>query len=179
MTQFLTDRGLATISADGLTSTEALLTACHATYGTRGLRSLQAIPDHSVDYSWSHTVLQHVPLKEFRQTIGELRRQLRPDGISSHWVDLQDCIGGGLNNLRFSEAVWESPFMANSGFYTNRVRYFEMLELFKEARLEAEVVSIMRWDRLPIQRSKLSPRFQKLSDEDLRVRVFHVILRPV
>ena len=50
--------------------------------------------------------------------------------------------------------------MANSGFYTNRIRYSEMLELFKEARFEAEVVSIKRWDRLPIERSKLSPGFK-------------------
>jgi len=55
--------------------------------------------------------------------------------------------------------------MANSGFYTNRIPYSEMLELFEEAAFEAEVVSVNRSDRLPIQRSRLSPRFQKLSDE--------------
>jgi hypothetical protein len=26
-----------------------------------------------------------------------------------------------LNNLRFSERIWESEFMAKSGFYTNRI----------------------------------------------------------
>jgi len=179
MASFLEEQGLPTIKIDSLTSSKSFLTACHATYGTRGLISLRAIPDHSVDYSWSHTVLQHVPLKEFQETLKELRRQLRPDGISSHLIDLQDCLGGSLNNLRFSESVWESPFMANSGFYTNRIRYSEMLELFKEARFAAEVVNVKRWDRLPIERSKLSPRFQKLSDDELRVQSFHVILKPV
>jgi len=33
-----------------------------------GLRSLRAIPDQSVDYSWSHTVLQHVRLNLDKQS---------------------------------------------------------------------------------------------------------------
>jgi hypothetical protein len=93
MADFLVDQGLPTIEVDNVTSTEALLAACRATYGTRGLISLRAIPDHSVDYIWSHAVLQHVRLAEFLETMRELRRQLRADGISSHWVDLQDCLG--------------------------------------------------------------------------------------
>lgn len=178
MAAFLADQGLTVIENDSMTSVEAILTACGATYGTHGLISLRTIPDHSVDYIWSHTVLQHVRLTEFMDTMRELRRQLRADGIISHWVDLQDCLGGGLNNLRFSESFWESPFISGSGFYTNRIRYSEMLELFKETGFKAEVLSVRRWQGLPIQRSKLSLRFRNLSDEELCVRGFHVILRP-
>jgi SAM-dependent methyltransferase len=178
MAGFLADQGLPTIEVDSITSTEAILAACRATYGTSGLISLRTIPDKSVDFVWSHTVLQHVRHSEFLDTMKELRRLLRADGISSHWVDLKDCLGGGLNNLRFSESVWESPFMADSGFYTNRIRYSEMLELFKEAGFKAEVLSVRRWQGLPIPRSKLSSRFRSLSHEELCVRGFHVILTP-
>jgi hypothetical protein len=94
-------------------------------------------------------------------------------------VDLQDCLGGALNNLRFSAPVWESAVMAESGFYTNRIRYSEMLALFKEAGFDTDVISMKRWDHLPTPRAKLSGRFKALSDEELCVRGFHVLLRPV
>jgi SAM-dependent methyltransferase len=161
-----------------MTSTEEILAACRATYGTRGLHSLCTIEDNSVDFIWSHTVLQHIRLSEFLNTMRELRRVLRPDGISSHWIDLKDCLGGALNNLRFSDSVWESPFMAESGFYTNRLRYSEMLGLFKEAGFQADVILVKRWDCLPTLRAKLWGRFRNIPDEDLRIRCFHVILRP-
>ena len=179
MAEFLAHRGLRTLDVEGLTSLDAILAACRATYGTSGLASLRAIPAASVDFVWSHTVLQHIRHSEFLMTMRELRRVLRADGISSHWIDLQDCLGGALNNLRFSDSVWESPFMAKAGFYTNRLRCSEMLALFKEAGFQAEVIGAKRWDRLPTPRSKLWGRFRNVPDEDLCIRDFHVILRPV
>ena len=178
MADFLAGEGLPALDVKDLTSIETILAVCRATYGTSGLTSLRAIPDKSVDFVWSHAVLQHVRRAEFLETIRELRRVLRADGISSHWMDLQDCLGGALNNLRFRESVWESPLMAGSGFYTNRIRYSEMLALFKEAGFESEVVRLNRWDRLPTSRSKLDARFRGLPEDELCVRGFHVILRP-
>ena len=178
MAEFLADRGLPTLDMKNMTTVEAVLGACGATYGTSGLSSLRAIPDKSVDFVWSHTVLQHIRRSEFLETMRELRRVLRDDGIISHWVDLQDCLGGALNNLRFRESVWESPFMSRSGFYTNRIRYSEMLALFKKAGFEPDVVQLKRWDRLPTPRKKLCNPFRGLTDDELCVRCFHVILRP-
>jgi predicted SAM-dependent methyltransferase len=178
MADFLTERGLPTLDVKNMTTAEAVLAACRATYGTSGLSSLRAIPDKSVDFIWSHTCIQHIKRAEFSETMRELRRVLRVDGISSHWVDLEDMLGGALNNLRFRESVWESSFMARSGFYTNRIRYAEMLDMFKEAGFEPEVVHVKRWDRLPTSRSKLWQRFRNLPDNELRVRCFHVVLRP-
>lgn len=179
MANFLTKQGLPTIEVGPSGSVEAILERCHAAYGTSGLSSLRTIPDQSVDFIFSHTVLQHIRRAEFLETMRQLRRQLRDGGICSHWVDLKDCLGGALNNLRFSDSVWESSFMANSGFYTNRIRYSEMLALFKEAGFESDVINISRWDRLPTDRSKLSRRFREFSTDDLSVRNFHVILRPI
>jgi SAM-dependent methyltransferase len=178
MADFLMGQGLPTLDAEDLTSIKTILAVCRATYGTSGLTSLRAIPDKSVDFVWSNSVLQHVRRAEFLETMRQLRRVLRADGISSHWMDLRDCLGGALNNLRFRESVWESPFMAGSGFYTNRIRYSEMLTLFKEAGFESEVINLKRWDRLPTSRSKLDDRFRGLPEDELCVRGFHVILRP-
>ena len=60
----------------------------------------------------------------------ELRRIQRSEGVGSHCVSISDILGGKLNDLRFSRRIWESSLMANSGFYTNRLRYRELLRLF-------------------------------------------------
>jgi predicted SAM-dependent methyltransferase len=177
MANFLADKGLPIVNVEQSRSVEAVLAVCRATYSTSGIASLRTIPDKSVDFIWSHTVLQHIKRAEFLETMRQLRRVLRPDGISSHWVDLQDCLGGALNNLRFRETVWESPLMSRSGFYTNRIRYSEMLDVFKEAGFSSEVVHLKRWDRLPTSRSKLADAFRDLPENELRVRCFQVILR--
>jgi hypothetical protein len=178
MADFLADQGMPRLDVDDLTSVETILSACRATYWTSGLTSLRAIPAQSVDFVWSHSVLEHVRRAEFLETMRESRRVLRADGISSHWVDLGDHLGGALNNLRFPESVWESPFMTRGDFYTNRIRYSEMLTLFKEVGFESDVVSVTHWDRLPTPRSKLCYRFKDLPEAELSVRGFQVILRP-
>ena len=49
--------------------------------------------------------------------------------------------------------------MSNSGFYTNRIRYSEMLDLFKQAGFEAEVAHTDRWATVPTPRRKMAPHF--------------------
>jgi hypothetical protein len=57
--------------------------------------------------------------------------------------------------------------LADAGFYTNRLRYSQMLGIFKKAGFEIEVVHVGRWQKLPIPREKLAPEFWKLTDDDL------------
>lgn len=68
--------------------------------------------------------------------------------------------------------------MAKSGFYTNRIRYSQMLNIFKKTGFNVDAVIIETWDKLPIPRSKLSQDFRNLSDKDLCVSVFDVLLKP-
>lgn len=155
----------------------SLLTSCHARYLSTGLRTFAEIPAGSIDFIWSQAVLEHVRVAEIGQLIGEMYRVLRPGGIASHRVDLRDHLGGSLNNLRFSDALWESPLMAESGFYTNRVRYGEMLDLFRRPGFEIEVLGADQWPVVPVARRAMAKRFRGLSDSDLRVSGFDVILR--
>lgn len=178
MADFLADRGLAVPDLAGIGSIPELLAACSARYETHGLASLRALPDQSVDFAFSNAVLEHVRRHEFLDTLREVRRVLRPSGSSSHSVDLRDHLGEALHNHRFSPRTWESDWMSRSGFYTNRIRYSEMLELFRQAGFDAEVVEVNRWERLPTPRSALAPMFRHFSDEDLCVMSFNVILRP-
>jgi hypothetical protein len=106
----------------------------------------------------------------------ELRRIQRQDGVSSHRVDLRDHLGGALNNLRFRERTWESGFVSRSGFYTNRIRYTEMLKLFREAGFEVEVTNVERWTHVPTACHKMATPFRDLSEEELTVSGFDVLL---
>lgn len=179
MGRYLLARGLPAPDLSLAESLEELLSACGSLYGTEGIRSLREIPGRSVDFLWSHAVLEHVRLGEFRDTLQELRRVLRPEGVCSHRIDLMDHLGFALNNLRFSEDLWESDFFAKSGFYTNRIRHSEMLDLFREAGFSPEVVRIDRWERLPTPLSKMAVKFRDLGEEELRTFAFDVILRPL
>ena len=179
MATVLQEMGLPTPNVINLTSLDTILASCGATYCTNGLTSLRAIPDGSVDFVWSQAVFEHLRRADFMAIMCELRRILRVDGVCSHAVDLQDHMGGRLNNLRFSERVWESPFMVKSGFYTDRIRYSEMLRLFKEADFVAEVAEVKKWDGLPTPRMKLCTPFGDLSDDELCVSGFDVILKPI
>ena len=177
MVQLLAREDLSPPALDGIGDRGALLRLCEARYLTEGLESIRGLPSDSVDFMWSQAVLEHVRRGSFLETMKELRRVLKPDGLASHRVDLQDHLAGALNNLRFSEARWESPFFAEAGFYTNRIQYGEMLGLFEEAGFAVEALGCRRWERLPTPRRALDPQFRDLPEQELNVRGFDVLLR--
>ena len=169
--------GLYPPQLDHCGSIDDVLKVCSAEYLTEGLAALRKIPSESVDFVWSHAVLPYVRRQEFLPVLQELRRIQRPDGVGSHCVPIKDIIGGNLNDLRFSTPFWESSLMANSRFYTNRVRYFEYLQLFRVVGFEPEVVRKVCWKTLPTPRRKMAREFAMLSEEDLQVSDFDVLLR--
>ena len=175
---FLNNRNLTGIKFDELLDFDSLLVENNSYYLTEGISSLKKLEDNSVDFVFSQATLEHISLHDFIETQKEIYRILKYSGIASHNIDLRDHLGSGLNNLRFSEQIWESDLMANSGFYTNRIRYSQMLNIFKQTGFNVEATVIETWDKLPISRSKLSPYFRDLSDEDLCVQVFDVLLKP-
>lgn len=178
MASFLRFRNLQAPDLDKVKDVSGVLKLCNASYGIRGLSSLRDIPSESVDFVYSHAVLEHIRRHEFLDTMRELRRLLRPGGACSHRIDLKDHLGGALNNMRISSYWWEKEWMASSGFYTNRLRYSEMIELFRQAGFAVEMVATSRWDDAPTPRTSIAKEFRGLSDEDLLVKGFDVLLRP-
>jgi len=178
MAAHLRARGLPVTDLDDARSLEEVLERCSATYLTDGLDSLRGLDDGSVDFSFSHAVLEHVRVAELPALVSELRRVTADGGGSSHVVDLEDHFAHALNNLRFSDRVWESKLFANSGFYTNRVRSSELVDLFQDAGFDVEVVADARWRALPTPRSKLAPRFRAASEDDLLVHNVELVARP-
>lgn len=178
MAAYLRDRGFDPPSLDGVHDVPGLLRACRASYGFRGLDSLREVPTASVDFIWSHAVLEHVRRHEFAAHAQEMRRVLRDNGVGSHQVDLQDHLGGALNNMRIPSRWWEAEWMARSGFYTNRLRRTEIIRTFEEAGFAAAVATMQCWDALPTPRRALADEFAGLDTQELLVQSFELVVRP-
>lgn len=156
-----------------------ILSRLNARYLTRGTGSMAEIPDNSVDFIWSCVVLEHVHRHEFARLAREMRRVLKPGGVMAHSIDLRDHLGGGLNNLRFSEALWESNLFHRAGFYTNRLGYRDLLTLFEEVGFAWKLGRVDRWPAPPLPRKPMQPMFHGRSTDDLCIAGFQLILWPV
>jgi SAM-dependent methyltransferase len=169
--------GLQPPPASALTSLETMLAYCDATYLTGGVSSLRAVPDGSVDLVWSQATLEHIRRRDFNALLRETRRILKPGGACSHTIDLQDHLGGALNNLRFPEWLWEADWFACSGFYTNRIGFSDMMARFKAAGFAANLYGRQDFPALPTKRTKLARPFRDLPENELRAAGFSVVLR--
>jgi hypothetical protein len=176
LASYLRQKGLPVIDVSTAQALDGLLALCFGTYLIEGLKSLREIPSASVDFVFSHASLQQVRRREFLPLMKELRRIQKSDGIGSHSVSMRDLIGGAANDMRFGMRTWESSLMADAGFYTNRLRYSQMLGMFKQAGFEIEVRHVGKWHDLPLRREKLAPEFRKLSDDDLLIYEWDVLL---
>jgi hypothetical protein len=145
---------------------------------TGGLASLKTIPCQSVDFIWSQAVLEHVKKREFRETVAEMRRIISSNGVCSHEIDFRDHLGGSLNQLRLPEKIWESSFVKNSGFYTNRLRYSQMEKIFREEGFAVKVISKKKWGSLPIPKRNMAILFRDLEEDDLNISIAQVLLYP-
>lgn len=179
MASYLAQQNLPAPKIENSHSVAGVMEDCGGIYLTSGLDSLKEIADHSIDFIWSHAVLEHIRRSEFLEIMQETRRVISNDGVCSHTVDLKDHLDNSLNNLRFKEGFWESNFVDNSGIYTNRIRCIEMLDIFKEAGFEVKETKLEKWSSLPISRDSLTKQFQEFSDDELCISGFSVLLVPV
>lgn len=176
MVRYLKGRDLTVEQFNSCHKISEFLEVCSAKYLTAGIDSLRTISTGTVDFVWSHSVLQHVRKDMFADTVKELRRIQRIGGVGSHRIDLRDCLGGALNNLRFTSQTWESDLWANSGFYTNRIRYREMLDIFAASGFAVTVLESRKWGELPTPRHKMDRDFNSLPEDDLLISGFSVLL---
>lgn len=172
----LSEEGLPPPDISECTSVHEILMRCNAQYLTDGLKSLQQLESRSVDLIFSQAVLEHIRYHEFQDTMLECYRLLKENCHCSHQVDLRDHLSEGLNNLRFSRALWESRLFSSAGFYTNRIRCNDMLEQFNQVGFQILRCTMQHWDILPINRMDLDSEFRSKSDDELCISVFDVLL---
>ena len=149
----------------------------NAHYLTSGIESFKLIPDESIDYCFSQAVLEHIRKKDIEELIFNFRRILRPGGFMSHQIDLKDHLGGGLNNLRFTDRLWEADWFANSGFYTNRLSVSEWLAMFENNGFSILENTKTLWEVPPINRSKLASPYHKRNEDELLCSGFYCLLK--
>src|SRR5262249_42877417 len=138
--------------------------------------SLAQVPDQSVDFLFSHAVLEHVTKNQFRLLVQETQRILRPEGVASHVIDFRDHLQYALNNLRFSERAWEGRFMSCSGFYTNRIPWPEMKQIFEDNGFTVTAENLLYWPSLPTPQNRMAEPFRSMNPADLMVRGANVVL---
>lgn len=155
---------------------EEILTKCQTKYLTQGTSSLASVDDNSVDIVISQACLEHVSKEEFVFFVEELYRVTDTGGCHIHSIDFKDHLGYSLNNLRFSDSFWESDIVSSSGFYTNRLRYSEMINIFINAGFDIVKEQTELWDVLPLEKNKLHKDFQDYNEEDLKIKEAVVVL---
>ena len=157
-------------------SIDSLLESAGAKYLSTGLVSMKSIPSSSVDLVYSQAVLEHIRVSEFEDTMRECYRIMDTGGLMSHVVDFKDHLGGGLNNLRFPTSLWERDWFAlNSGFYTNRIRFSQMLKIGEKVGFTVSTKSVTRWESKVIADRHVAEEFSDLTLDDLLVSGAHIM----
>ena len=161
----------------GIDTLDGLLAACNAAYLTEGVSSFRAVPDGSIDLSWSQAVVEHVRAGELAGLAKALFRAARPGGASSHRIDLQDHLACSINNLRFPAWFWESALVVGNPVYTNRLRPAQLTQAFAQAGWQVSRAAVDRWTALPVAREKLDRAFRALPESDLLAHGMDLVLQ--
>jgi SAM-dependent methyltransferase len=130
-------------------SLRQLLEMMSVRYVSPGDAAALPVPDGSVDFHVSNTVLEHIPAPEISRILREARRVLVPDGLLVHNIDPSDHFSHddgsipAVNFLQFTEGEWDK-WAGNQFMYQNRLRSPEYVDLFERAgvhilRSETEV----------------------------------------
>ena len=146
-------------------------------YLSEGLQSPRSIPKDSVDFIFSHAVLEHVPLADFTPTVQTMYDAQAPSGVCSHRIDVRDHLGDSLHSLRFPSRFWEARLVASSGFYTNRLRSRQVVSAFESAGYEVLAVEPDTWAKMPLPRHKLHPDFAQIAEQDLLIKGMDLLAR--
>lgn len=154
-----------------------MLSKTNSSYLSNGLKDLKSLQSNSLSFVFSNAVLEHIRKSEFEIYVRELYRCHAPGSIGSHRVDLRDHLTGSLHSLRFSEKVWEEAFGYNSGFYTNRLRVNEIIDVFAKCGFDIILCESETWDSLPLAREALHKSFRNLDLNVLLVKGFDLIVR--
>jgi len=116
------------------------------------------IPDGSLDFCFSITVLEHIA--RFEETFALLHRKMKPGGVMLHFVDFKDH--GQAMPFRFytqNVSDWRIRRMG-----TNLLRVNDMEAIFRRLGFAAQTSDAVLLDDLP---ANMHPFWNKYSRQDL------------
>ncbi len=146
------------------------------TYETFGLMSLKKIQSNSIDFCFTNAVLQHIWKEELEFFLTEIFRVMKPNSVSSHRVNLTDHLANNINNLRFSDFIWESKLFRKSGFYTNRFRICDYENILQKHNIKYKIIAKDYFSNRILDKKYLHTQFRKYSNSELSVSGFDLIL---
>jgi len=142
------------------------------------------LPDCSIDCCTNTFTLEHIPAADIKLIFKELYRIMKPDGIVSCFVDMNDHYAyfdksiNVYNFLSFSSNTWQ--LINSSVHYQNRLRHRDYLEIYKECGFEV----IHEELKLPDQRHteylnniKVSKDFAGYTRDELGIRSAKTLLK--
>ncbi len=138
----------------------------------------------SIDVITSTETLEHIPAPDVAAILRESARILRPEGLWSGVIDMQDHYSffdphiNVYNYLRYSDRVWR---LINSDVhYQNRLRNSDYLSLAGESGLELVLERrgpVSDEDLEALAGIPLAPRFRAYEREDLAIKWTLIVLR--
>jgi SAM-dependent methyltransferase len=116
---------------------KSLLEFLNIEYIAPGDASHLNLPDSSVDFHTSYTVLEHIPPEIIKAILKEGKRILKQDGLFVHCIDYSDHFSNSdksissVNFLQFSDDDWGN-IAGNKYMYMNRLRHDDFINLFQD-----------------------------------------------
>jgi SAM-dependent methyltransferase len=138
------------------------------------------LPDASVDYVLSISVLEH--LRDPEAVLAESARILRPGGWMINLVDMRDhFFRFPFEMLKYSPQAWRMLTTAAGGSgFLNRWRLGDWLVALERHGFETDVMEHLVYpERLARDKPHFAPEFRERSDEELRVVAACLISRSV
>lgn len=158
---------------------KSYLKKLNVNYLTDGIRSYYEVPDDTVDVLFSHTVLQHIRLDIFDETIKQMNRMCKTGCICSHKVDFRDMLGGGMNDLKIPTEKWESDLYRQMPNYVNRILYYDMIHIFEANGFELVGEPELTFRTDVIDKDKLIPEYRNKDDRELKITGAGFVCRKV
>jgi Methyltransferase domain len=138
--------------------------------------TVDSLPDGSIDFVISRTVLEHIPEEPLRQLLAALKPKLAPGGLMVHCVDHSDHLEHSDKSIsKINFLTWSDRRHALVNWLTregeNRLRHHEYLDVFKGAGFDVLVEKADIHDKtLQIAPSlNLVGRFREMRPEQLAV----------
>jgi SAM-dependent methyltransferase len=141
------------------------------------------LPADSIDFITSTYTLEHIPRTDIILILRECHRILKPAGIVSSLIDMQDHYAlcdnsiSVYNYLQFPEWLWT---MVNCSLhYQNRLRYSDYLDIAKQdgfSTVEEWIDQPTESDLKALHALKLDPRFSGYSQSSLAAKRLGLVM---
>jgi SAM-dependent methyltransferase len=150
-------------------------------YHAPGDARAMGLPDGSVSYICSTSVLEHIPLADIEQILKECARVAANDAIFSHVIDYADHYVYSdssislFNFYRFDEREWR--WWNPPAHYQNRMRHSDFVQLFERFGLSTLETVISEAPPDSLANVPLAEPFRRYSLRDLLINSAYFVLK--